>query len=672
MHALREIVRLAPGRPAIKLGVRTALATAAPLCAAPWLPPESLTWAVLGGFSVSLADKGGSYATRARTMGGVALGAAVGVVIATAASRHALAAVPVMLVWATMCGFAGVLGPAAAGPGTSVAVQFAVALAWPAPAAAGVARALGVLGGGAIAMLLALFLWPVRVYRPARFAVARCYRALAERADAAHQRGAPEGGYGAVRAALESARGVLAATRLGRFGESGRGARLLVLLQIADLLSAAQVALEALLDGADAALAASVARPLAEAAAALRRVADGVETERRVPPPAHLVFTLEGVPEHPAALLERMRGYLELAAETVATLYDQRPLSPPWPAPDAEPAGPSLLERVRDNLSFESVLARHALRVGTTAAAATAVGHALGLERGYWVTVTVLIVLQPYTPATLVKALQRVAGTVLGGLVAALLVTVVRDARVVLVIVGVLAGVSAAILQLNYALYSFLLTPTFVLLAEMNAHDWRLAEVRIANTLLGGALAFAGARLLWPHKEERRIPEEMAAALLALAGYLDAVVRVIVDDVPPPAPPLGAARRRLGLAANGADASFQRLLAEGNASAAEREAIMTMLLYVRRVGATLGAAASARTVVPTAAYAGAVADLGRSAGAALDDLADAVRRGRPPAPVPAIEALAATVASPLVAARIARLAQQLQVLHHAAARWRAA
>src|SRR5262249_40923809 len=113
---LRDIVRLAPGRPAFKLGVRTALATTGRLLGAPWLPPQALTWAVLGGFVVSLADKGGSYTTRAMTMGGVALGAAAGLIVATAASTHGAVAVPAMFAFATVCGFAGGLGPAAPRP----------------------------------------------------------------------------------------------------------------------------------------------------------------------------------------------------------------------------------------------------------------------------------------------------------------------------------------------------------------------------------------------------------------------------------------------------------------------------------------------------------------------------------------------------------------------------
>src|SRR5262249_5447986 len=143
------------------------------------------------------------------------------------------------------------------------------------------------------------------------------------------------------------------------------------------------------------------------------------------------------------------------------------------------------------------------------------------------------------------------------------------------------------------------------------------------------------------YAEDRRFPDEAAAALDALAAYLREVVRVIVDAVPAPSPTLLEARRRLGLVANAADASFQRLLSEATAGPDGEEAIMTLLLYVRRINATLGAMASTRTIAPAAPHRAVLVELGDEVGAALEDLAEAVRKGRAPAPRPAVEELAA-------------------------------
>ena len=62
---MRRIVRLAPGRPALMLGVRTALATLMPLLCARFIGANAAVWASTGGFIVALADKG-RWCARAR------------------------------------------------------------------------------------------------------------------------------------------------------------------------------------------------------------------------------------------------------------------------------------------------------------------------------------------------------------------------------------------------------------------------------------------------------------------------------------------------------------------------------------------------------------------------------------------------------------------------------
>src|SRR5262249_17963558 len=148
-------------------------------------------------------------------------------------------------------------------------------------------------------------------------------------------------------------------------------------------------------------------------------------------------------------------------------------------------------------------------------------------------------------------------------IVAALLLSTLRSSWELLVVATILAGVSAAVLQLNYALFALFLTPTFIVLAELDARDWHLAEVRIINTLLGGALALIASRVLWRRRE--RFVAVTARALGALADYTEAGLDVLVERVPPPAPTLAPYRRRLGLAINGADAAFERLLSDRGA-----------------------------------------------------------------------------------------------------------
>ena len=81
----------------------------------------------------------------------------------------------------------------------------------------------------------------------------------------------------------------------------------------------------------------------------------------------------------------------------------------------------TLLAPLRENWGFQSISFQHAIRLAVGVGIAQAVAMATGLPRGYWLTVTTGIILQPYAGATVEKAIQRVVGTVVGVLIAALI-----------------------------------------------------------------------------------------------------------------------------------------------------------------------------------------------------------------------------------------------------------
>jgi uncharacterized membrane protein YccC len=306
---------------------------------------------------------------------------------------------------------------------------------------------------------------------------------------------------------------------------------------------------------------------------------------------------------------------------------------------------------------------RHAGRVGVTAALATALTHALGIERGYWVTLTVILLLQPHAPATLTRTIQRVAGTAVGGLLAAAIAQLIHDQVIVLGLVLLLAAVSTAVLAVNYALFAMLLTPTFVLLAEVSGGSWKLAGVRVENTLIGAALALASAWLLWPSWERDRFNARLAEVFAALRGYA-AAARAALGAEGLRAPAVVAARRKIGLALNNADASFERILAERPRTSLEP--LMTLVFYARRVGAALTALIASRGS-DVAAAAPILAPLWVELDAALADLETAARTGEPPPPRPPFASIAR--APELLRPRIDRLLEELEVLRRAATRW---
>ncbi|MDF1506468.1 FUSC family protein, partial [Roseisolibacter sp. H3M3-2] len=227
---------------------------------------------------------------------------------------------------------------------------------------------------------------------------------------------------------------------------------------------------------------------------------------------------------------------------------------------------------------------RHPARLAVVVTAAHLLGGALHVARVQWLATTAILVLQPYAGATWQRGAARVGGTVLGGVVAALLAALLHD-RLALAAVMFVLAVAAVAVRRNYALFTFFLTPLFVLLAEPALGDWRLAGVRIVDTLTGGALAVLASRVLWPRYESAGIPATLGTLLERVRETFAAAARSagLLPDDGGPSP--ARARRRMGLAANLADAALERWLAEPQRVAGhDAEALLTVLAEVRRVG----------------------------------------------------------------------------------------
>ncbi|OXM74368.1 MULTISPECIES: FUSC family protein [Amycolatopsis] len=122
--------------------------------------------------------------------------------------------------------------------------------------------------------------------------------------------------------------------------------------------------------------------------------------------------------------------------------------------------------------------------------------HALGLGHPYWATVAAAAVLQAtHLQHTMHRFVQRVSGTVVGVLVAALLLTLDLPQPVKLaVIVVALLGAELTVIR-NYALAMVFVTPLVLLLGSMAAPVDTLAVTadRLVDTVLGAAVGLAAA-----------------------------------------------------------------------------------------------------------------------------------------------------------------------------------
>lgn len=220
---------------------------------------------------------------------------------------------------------------------------------------------------------------------------------------------------------------------------------------------------------------------------------------------------------------------------------------------------------LRANLTLRSSAFRHAIRLGVALALATAISHLFltSEERGYWIVLTVLLVLKPDFTATFARGVARTLGTILGAVLTTLVVSLlVPDNTVLVILVGLMAYLAFSVLFANYAMFSvFITTETVLLLTFVIPQPLMTTAYRAIDTTIGGILALL-IYALWPTWERARVMPNIAQRIEAIRQYF---VEVMKAYTKPGAYDTLALHNRLmeaRLARSNAEASVERSLQE--------------------------------------------------------------------------------------------------------------
>ena len=153
------------------------------------------------------------------------------------------------------------------------------------------------------------------------------------------------------------------------------------------------------------------------------------------------------------------------------------------------------------------VLRHHALRIGLTTAASVLAYRLIDLSYGYWVTLTILAILQPDPHVSRIRSIQRSTGSLVGIVVAAAFVYLTGDPWVLAVAASMLALALFALRERSYHWLVMLLTPTALLMISSVFYSGvGITEYRVLNTVLGIAIALAATWLLWGKDEIGKPP----------------------------------------------------------------------------------------------------------------------------------------------------------------------
>ena len=588
LSRLTELLAAESWRPDPRLALRGTLGLMGPVVVGRALDLAALDLVGIAAFLLTFGDVTGSEQPRQLIQLGIGtvLGAtalASGVI----AGSHTGAATAGMFTWGVVAGLLGAYGNAGAAMGLPVAWAY-LELGLTTPVhTIGHALALAALYavGGVWAVILASVINVIGPYGPLRERTVECYAALAtylestlrpHRNPPAFDAVSPET---RVRQTIASARLVAARTRQGQQATSEVGQRLLALVELADQLFSLGAALgdslavsapshsDPVLIEAVHVIAVAIARRIdidTEATHRLVRRLEWLRNQKADDDASRLRARIAGV------LLTALHAAAGEASVPAGAVANARSLCEPWRP----------VEPLRACLTLNSIVLRHALRFGVLTAMAVAVQRLWDPPFGYWIPLTVSVVLKPYAGTTFTRGAQRLTGTFAGVAVGLVVSAMISGWAAQAVAVASAFFLLLAVLPINYTWAIFFLSAGVVPFEAMltGSVESQIGLFRIVNTAVGGALAMVGGWLLWLSSEVGTLQPMTAATMRAMAHYAACIIGAFAAEAD-----LEQAHRQAGLMNSNLQAVFQRTMRELDREPARFQGYLLTVTMLQRL-----------------------------------------------------------------------------------------
>ncbi|ENX39461.1 YccS family putative transporter [Acinetobacter sp. NIPH 2100] len=183
-----------------------------------------------------------------------------------------------------------------------------------------------------------------------------------------------------------------------------------------------------------------------------------------------------------------------------------------------------ILVRVKQHLTPESVLFRHAIRLSIVLFIGYLFIQLTNIAYGYWILLTALFVCQPNFNATKRRLYLRIVGTLVGiivGLAIIYFIPSIEGQLVMLVLSGVLF---LELRSKQYAQATAFITILALINFNLDGSAFAAGLPRLIDTVIGCALAWFGVSFIWPDWKFRRLPRSIQRSLQAQCKYLAEVV----------------------------------------------------------------------------------------------------------------------------------------------------
>ncbi|AFY60903.1 FUSC family protein [Synechococcus sp. PCC 6312] len=612
----------------LRQGAITAIAVIVPLMLQIMTGAVEWNWAAWGACYVGIGDPGGAYRRRAITLLAIALAGGLSIGVGILISGVLGLTLFLMFIWGFSCGFLDAFGKEGNLAGVLIGCCFLFAIhasdhSWANAVSSGGAYALG----GLWATCLALLAWPLQPELPFRQSVAQVLRGVTHYLQAGVQTPPDLLQFQAItlenRQRILNAQTILTQIHLPKRPKTAAQIQkhqkvtyLATLLKLSEQLYLAILMLTEILQRQRSNLFQSlwsdIYQDINQLILNLNQITEQVEQVNH-----HLeqfdltakiekldqkfeqqkLITFQGADQSTAYDESLELNYALLSLKQIAHNLNQiYNVFTGTITPDSNDLvrqfEPTLMwwKVLKSHFTLDSVIFRHGLRIAIGTTLVVAIYNAWNLPYGYWMALTVLVILKPHYSDASKRGGQRVLGSVGGALGAILLVSYVQNPYILMLSMILLIVLMVGFLPVNYFVFVLLYTPIVIIMDSIDnpftaglADSWILGELRLLNTLIGACVAFAVNYIVLPQWEPKRLSSQLAELLTTLSRLLAMVLTGYQDNQSISTQDLLAIQQQTRLKLSNIHQAWQRFLNEPHSSPQEIQLVEQLLHYSQRL-----------------------------------------------------------------------------------------
>jgi len=229
------------------------------------------------------------------------------------------------------------------------------------------------------------------------------------------------------------------------------------------------------------------------------------------------------------------------------------------------------------NLSLDSTMFRHSLRLTSAIIAAYLLGVVFDIQNTYWILLTIIVIMRPSYGLTKTRSKDRIIGTLIGAAIAVPIVLITQNMAVYSILAFVSLILAFSMIQLNYKSAAALITISIIFLYSLiNPDAFEVIQYRVIDTVIGSSIAIVANYVLLPSWEVNNLKQVLLNALKMNKNYLLAT-QTLYQDPSKHKFSYNLARKEAFLAISNLNAAFQRLTQDPKSKQKEFQLIYEMV-----------------------------------------------------------------------------------------------